>query len=142
MSRIMAFDYGSKRVGVAVTDPLQMIAHGLTTVKSSEIILFIKNYLRSENVVGFVVGEPKQNNNSPSSSSGIIKSFVKVLQKQFPEIEVNMVDERFTSKLASMAILSSGIKKMDRQNKALVDEVSATIILQSFLESEKYKKNN
>ena len=138
----MAFDYGSKRVGVAVTDPLQMIAHGLTTVRSSEIMDFVKNYMKSENVECFVVGEPKQNDNSPSSSSGIIKSFVKLLHKQFPEIVVNMVDERFTSKLASMAILSSGIKKMDRQNKALVDEVSATIILQTFLESGKYKKNN
>jgi putative Holliday junction resolvase len=141
MSRIMAFDYGSKRVGVAVTDPLQMIAHGLTTVKSSEVFAFIKTYLKTEKVECFVVGEPLQNDNSPSSSSGLIKNFVKSLQKQFPAISVQMVDERFTSKLASMAILSSGIKKMDRQNKALVDEVSATIILQTYLESEKYKKN-
>lgn len=140
MSRIMAFDYGSKRVGIAVTDPLQMIAHGLTTVKSAEVISFVTSYLKTEKVEAFVVGEPKQNDNSPSSAAGVINAFVKLLQKKFPEISISRVDERFTSRLASLAILSSGIKKMERRNKALVDEVSATIILQSYLESDQYRK--
>lgn len=134
MGRLVAIDYGQKRCGIAVTDELQLIATGLTTVESHNIIPFLKNYLSQNQVSGFVVGEPKQMNNMPSESAIFIEQFVKALMKNFKEIPVYRVDERFTSMMASRTILEAGLKKKDRQNKALVDQVSATIILQSFLE--------
>lgn len=130
----MAIDYGQKRVGLAVTDELKIIATALTTVHSKDIILFLKDYTKKENVDRFVVGDPKQMNNKKSESQRFIEPFVKLLKKEFPAIPVVLVDERFTSKMARQTIIDAGLKKKARQNKALVDTVSATIILQSYLE--------
>ena len=135
MGRILAIDYGQKRVGLAVTDEGQIIASPLTTVHSKDIISFLKDYLSKEKVELFVIGEPKQMNNTASESVRFIEPFVRLLVKEFPEIPVERVDERFTSMIAKRAILDSGSKKKDRQNKALIDTVSAAIILQSYLES-------
>ncbi len=135
MGRVLAIDYGQKRVGIAVTDELQLIANGLTTVHSKDIIAFLKDYTLKEKVDCFVVGEPRQMNNLPSESVKFIDPFIKQLKKMFPEIPIERVDERFTSKIASQTMLSAGLKKKDRQNKALVDTISATIILQSFMET-------
>ena len=135
MSRILAIDYGSKRVGVAVTDPQQIIANGLTTVHSKDVMAYLKDYLLKEEVECFVVGEPKQMNNKPSQPAEMIEAFVKNLRKQFPDISIERVDERFTSKIASQTMLNAGLKKKDRQNKGLVDKISATLILQAYLES-------
>lgn len=129
----MAFDYGTKRIGIAVTDPLQMIATGLDTVHPNQIIEYLKKYLQTEQVERFIVGEPKQMDGTPSQSAPHVKGFANLLKKTFPNIPVEMFDERFTSKMASAAILQSGIKKSARQEKGLVDTVSATILLQSWL---------
>lgn len=134
MGRFLAIDYGRKRTGIAVTDPLQMIANGLTTVQSAKAINFLKEYLNKEQVDAFVVGHAKRLNNTDSESMEYIKPFVKSLGKHFPHIPVHMVDERFTSKLAKQAMIDGGLKKKQRQNKELVDTISATLILQSFLE--------
>jgi len=130
----MAFDYGTKRIGIAVTDPLQMIANSLDTIHPLEIIDYLKKYLLTEQVERFVVGEPKQMDNTPSQSAPHVKGFVNLLKKTFPEIPIDMMDERFTSKMASAVILQSGINKKARQNKGLVDNISATILLQSWME--------
>ncbi|MFZ4741505.1 MAG: Holliday junction resolvase RuvX [Bacteroidales bacterium] len=135
MGRILAIDYGQKRVGIAVTDEFQIIANGLTTVHSKDILSFLKDYISKEKVDCFVVGEPKQMNNLPSESVKFINPFIKQLKKSFPEIPIERVDERFSSKMASQTIIDAGLKKKDRQNKALVDTISATIILQSFMET-------
>jgi putative Holliday junction resolvase len=135
MGRILAIDFGQKRVGIAVTDEFQIIANGLTTVHSKDILSFLKDYVSKEKVDCFVVGEPKQMNNLPSESVKFINPFIKQLKKSFPEIPIERVDERFTSKMASQTIIDAGLKKKDRQNKALVDTISATIILQSFMET-------
>ena len=132
--RVMAFDYGTKRIGVAVTDPLQIIATGLDTVHPNQIVDFLKRYMQTEQVERFVVGEPKQMDNTPSQSAIHVKGFVNLLKKTFPDIPIEMLDERFTSKMASAAILQGGLKKMDRRNKELVDTVSAVILLQSYME--------
>lgn len=134
----MAFDYGTKRIGIAVTDPLQMIATGLETVHPNIIIDYLKKYLQTEPVETFVVGEPKQMDNTPSQSAMHVKGFVNLLKKTFPEIPVQMMDERFTSKMASAAILAGGVKKAGRQDKALVDTVSAVILLQSWMEQRSF----
>jgi putative Holliday junction resolvase len=134
MSRILAIDYGSKRVGLAVTDPLQMIANPLQTVHSKDILDFLESYLESEDVECFVVGDPRQMNNKESESVKIINPFISKLKKKFPEIRIERVDERFTSKIAFQAMIDAGLKKKDRQNKGLVDTISATLILQSYLE--------
>lgn len=134
MSRILAIDYGQKRVGLAVTDELKIIASSLTTVATKDIFIFLKDYLSKENVECFVVGQPKQMNYTDSESVKFIEPFVKKLAKTFPDITVDRMDERFTSKIASQTILQSGINKKARQNKALIDKVSATLILQSYLE--------
>lgn len=134
MPRIMAFDYGTKRIGIAVTDPLQIIATGLDTIHPKDIVEYLKKYLVKEAVELFVVGEPKQMDGSPSQSAPMIKGFVTILKKHFPLVPVEMMDERFTSKMASAAIAQSGLKKTDRQDKSRIDTVSATIILQSYLE--------
>ena len=134
MPRLMAFDYGNKRVGIAVTDPLQLIATGLTTIHPKDVINFVKNYLATEEIECFVVGDPKQMDGSPSQSAQHVKGFITLLKKSFPEVPVQKVDERFTSKMAAATIMQSGFKKTDRQNKSLIDTISATIILQYYME--------
>ncbi len=136
MARILSIDYGKKRTGIAVTDPLQIIAGGLATVPTAQLFDFLKKYIQENKVELIVVGEPKQTNGLPSENMGRIKQFVARWKKSMP-IPVVFYDERFTSVLAHKAMLDSGIGKKARQNKALVDEISATIILQSFLESRK-----
>src|SRR5476651_2596650 len=136
--RVMAFDYGTKRIGIAVTDPLQIIATGLDTIHPNKIIIFLKKYLQTEPVERFIVGEPKQMDNTPSQSAPHVKGFVNLLKKQFPDIPIEMLDERFTSKMATAAIIQSGRNKKDRQDKALVDTVSATILLQSYMATTHY----
>lgn len=135
MARILAIDYGLKRTGLAVTDPLQLIASGLTTVPTTQLLEFLKNYIQNEPVELIVVGEPKQMDNTPSESEQFILTFLEKLKTALPNIPVKRVDERFTSKMAFKTMIDSGLKKSKRQNKALIDEISATLILQSFLNS-------
>lgn len=132
--RILAFDYGTKRIGIAVTDPLQIIATGLDTVHPKDIVEYLKKYLSTEQVNLFVVGEPKQMDGTESQSAPHIKGFITILKKNFPEIPVERIDERFTSKMASAVVAQSGLKKTDRKDKARLDTISATIILQTYLE--------
>ena len=139
MARILAIDYGKKRTGLAVTDVLQIIANGLTTVPTHTLMDYILDYVKREPVERIVVGLPKQMNNQPSENMVRIEPFVNRLHKVLPNIPVEYVDERFTSVLAHQAMLDGGLKKKDRQRKELVDEISATIILQSYLESHKLK---
>lgn len=133
MARILAVDYGTKRCGIAVTDPTQIIATGLTTVHSKDIIDFLKKYMEKETVECIVVGEPKNLKGERTDASEHADGFVTLLKRNFPGMKIARVDERFTSKMATKAILDSGMKKKDRQDKALVDEVSATIILQHYM---------
>lgn len=133
MPRILAIDYGLKRTGIAVTDELQIIASGLTTVPSESAIQFLSDYFSKEKVEKVLVGEPKQMNNEPSESAGIIEKFVAKFVKAFPEMPLIRVDERFTSKMAFQTMIDSGLRKKQRQNKALIDEISATIMLQDYL---------
>jgi len=135
MARILAIDFGEKRTGIAVTDELQIIASGLTTVETKELLQFLKEYTSKQSVELFIIGEPKQMNNTVSESEKYILPFLKSLEKQIPTIPVLRVDERFTSKMAFQTMIDSGLKKKQRRNKALVDEISATIILQSYLYS-------
>ena len=135
MGRILAIDYGKKRVGLAVTDPLKIIAGGLTTVEASQTIDFLKKYTAQNAVELIVVGLPKTIKNTPSESMNYIRPFVGRLKKELPDIPVTFYDERFTSVLAHKTMLDAGLKKKDRANKALVDEISATIILQDYLTS-------
>lgn len=134
MGRIIAIDYGRKRTGIAVTDELQLIANGLTTVPSHELMAWLKAYIAREQVEGIVVGEPRQMNNEPSESLKYIIPFVNRLKKEFPELTIEMADERFSSKMAFQTMIDAGLKKKDRQRKELIDTISATIILQSYLE--------
>ena len=136
--RIIAIDYGKKRTGIAVTDTLQIIASGLTTVPTHELLAFILNYVKSEPVERILIGMPKQMNNEDSENAKRVRPFANTLKKQLPDIPIEFVDERFTSVLAHRTMLEAGLKKKARQNKALVDEVSATIILQSYLESRRF----
>ncbi|TXD84971.1 Holliday junction resolvase RuvX [Subsaximicrobium wynnwilliamsii] len=133
MARLLAIDYGTKRIGIAVTDELQIIASGLTTVATKDIYKFLKTYTSTEQVELFLVGEPKQMNNEASESEVSIAKFLVTLEKTFPKIPIKRVDERFTSKMAFQTMIDSGLNKGQRKNKALVDEISATIILQSYL---------
>ncbi|MCG2419548.1 Holliday junction resolvase RuvX [Aequorivita sp. F47161] len=133
MGRILALDYGSKRTGIAITDELQLIASGLTTVATSELIPFLKKYFASEKVELVLVGEPKQKDGTHSNIEAEIQKFLKKFVNIFPNLEVKRVDERYTSKMAFQTMIDSGLKKKQRQNKALVDEISATIILQEYL---------
>ena len=133
MGRIVALDYGKKRTGIAVTDELQLIASGLTTVASHELLVFLKKYVSDERVEKFVVGEPRQMNNTPSESEVFIAPFLSRLKKAFPDLPIVREDERFTSKMAIRTMIDSGLKKKQRRDKALVDEISATIILQAYL---------
>ncbi len=135
MGRILAIDYGQKRVGLAVTDALQISANGLDTVLVHEVLDYLERYTKKEEVEKFVIGLPKQMNGQDSDSMQYIRPFVTGLQRKFPHIELVYVDERFTSVLAHKTMLEAGLKKKDRQNKELVDKISATIILQSYLES-------
>ncbi|HEY1010691.1 MAG: Holliday junction resolvase RuvX [Daejeonella sp.] len=132
--RILAFDYGTKRIGIAVTDPLQIIATGLDTIHPKDIVDYLKKYLAKEDVELFVVGEPLQMDGTPSQSTPHIKGFITILSKHFPEIPVARIDERFTSKMASATVAQSGLKRSDRQDKGRLDTISATIILQTYLE--------
>lgn len=134
MSRLLGFDYGQKRVGIAATDTGQMIASGITTVGSHEVFTFLKHYVQNEDVSGFVVGFPTQMDNSPSEAAEYVSAFIRGLKRTFPHIPVFEVDERFTSKMAFQTMIDGGLKKKARQNKALVDSISAAIILQSYLE--------
>ena len=133
MARILAIDYGKKRTGIAVTDELQIIASGLTTVDTDKLISFLKDYVQKEQVELILVGEPKQKDGTPSESEVLIQPFLEKLKVGLPKIPIKRVDERFTSKMAFQTMIDSGLKKKQRQNKALVDEISATIILQSYL---------
>lgn len=135
MSRILAIDYGRKRTGIAVSDPLRIIASGLTTVPTHQLMDFLLNYIKQEQVECIIIGHPKQLNNEDSENMKNIIPFINRLKKILPDMPVQLVDERFTSVLAHQTMLVGGLKKKDRQNKALVDEISATIILQSYLES-------
>jgi putative holliday junction resolvase len=135
LGRIVAIDYGRKRVGLAVTDELRMIANSIGTFHSKDILEYLKKYVEREKVDCFVVGLPKQMDNTDSESSKFIEPFVNLLKKTFPSIPVNRFDERFTSKMAFQTMIDAGLKKKARQNKALVDSISATIMLQSYMES-------
>tara|TARA_B100001059_G_scaffold228596_1_gene259919 strand:+ start:403 stop:813 length:411 start_codon:yes stop_codon:yes gene_type:complete len=133
MGRILAIDYGSKRTGIAVTDEMQIIASGLTTVSTKNLIEFLISYTLSETVDLIVIGLPKQMNNELSESEPLILKFIKILKNRFPDMPVERVDERFTSKIAFQSMIASGLNKNKRKNKSLVDEISATLILQSYL---------
>ena len=137
MGRILALDYGLKRTGIAVTDELQIIASGLTTVNTTDLISFLTKYLENETVDLFLIGEPRQMNYTVSQSETYILKFIKQLTTEFPNIPIKRIDERFTSKLAFQTMIEGGLKKNQRKNKALIDKISATIILQSYL----YSKN-
>ena len=137
MARILSIDYGKKRTGLAVTDPLQIIAGGLATVSTFTLFEWLDNYLKTEQVERVIVGEPKQTNGLPSENMARVNAFVKKFRKTYPHIPVELVDERFTSVLAHRAMIDGGLKQKARRDKALVDEISATIILQSYLESKK-----
>lgn len=133
MPRILAIDYGIKRTGIAVTDDFQIIASGLTTIPSETAITFLKEYFNKEKVEKVIIGEPKQMNGQPSESAEIIEKFVIKFKSEFPQMKMERVDERFTSKMAFQTMIDSGLKKKQRQNKGLVDEIAATIMLQDYL---------
>ena len=135
MGRILAIDYGIKRTGIAVTDELQIIASGLTTVDTSKLLAFLKDYISEEKVEKIVVGLPKQMDNTASESEVFIQKFLEKLEKELPQIPMVRFDERFTSKMAFQTMIDSGLSKKQRRNKALVDEISATLILQSYMAS-------
>jgi len=135
MARILCIDYGLKRTGIAVTDPLQIIATGLTTVDSRELIPFLKNYFKQELVELIVIGEPKNLDDSDTHATPLVKMAIKKLEKEFPLMPIKTVDERFTSKMARQAMLDMGMKKKDRRNKRTVDEIAATIMLQEYMEN-------
>ena len=133
MSRILSIDYGFKRTGIAVTDELQIIASGLTTIPSTTTIAFLKDYFSKETVSKVLIGEPKQMDGTPSESTAVIEKFVSDFKIAFPEMPIDRVDERFTSKMDLQKMIDSGLKKKQRQNKGLIDEIAATILLQDYL---------
>lgn len=133
MPRILAIDYGQRRTGIAVTDDFQIIASGLKTIASETAIDFLLLYFKTENVSKVIIGQPIQMNGQPSESAALILKFIKKFKNTFPDMPLEQVDERFTSKMASASMIASGLKKKQRQNKALIDEIAATIMLQSFL---------
>ncbi|HYF31588.1 MAG TPA: Holliday junction resolvase RuvX [Chitinophagaceae bacterium] len=135
MARILAIDYGLKRTGLAVTDPLQIIANGLTTIDSPRLINFLKDYFLKEQVELILIGEPKNWDESDTHATPLVQAIIKRLKKEFPAIPVQTVDERYTSKLAKQSMLDMGLKKKQRRNKALVDEIAATIMLQEYLQA-------
>jgi len=134
MPRILSIDYGLKRTGLAVTDPLQIIATGLTTVETPKLINFLKEYFKKETVELFIIGEPKNLDDSDTHATPLVKQFILLLQKEFPLIPIKLIDERFTSKMASRAMIDMGMKKKERRNKGLIDEIAATMMLQEYLE--------
>jgi putative holliday junction resolvase len=138
LSRLLAIDYGGKRTGIAITDEMQIIASGLTTVETKDLFPFLKEYFSKEKVSKVIVGEPKRLNNEPSEIAAKIDEFVVKFKQLYPEIEVIRMDERFTSKMAFQTMIDSGLKKKQRQNKALVDEIAATILLQDYLNSKMF----
>lgn len=135
MARILSIDYGLKRTGIAVTDPLQIIATGLTTIESRQLIPFLKDYFSKEQVELIIIGEPKNWDDTDTHATPLVEKCIKDLQKNFPAMPIRKVDERFTSKMAKDSMLEMGLKKKQRQNKALVDEIAATIMLQEYLNS-------
>ena len=135
MARILCIDYGLKRTGIAVTDPLQIIATGLTTVDSKELISFLKKYFLQEKIELMVIGEPKNLDDSDTHATPLVKEIIKKMEKEFPLIPIKKVDERFTSKMAKQAMIDMGMKKKDRRNKRTVDEIAATIMLQEYMGS-------
>jgi len=135
MARILAIDYGLKRTGIAVTDPLQIIATGLTTIDSQGLIPFLKKYFLQEAVELIIIGEPKNWDESDTHATPLVKNAIKKLQKEFPQIPLKTVDERYTSKMAKQAMIEMGMKKKDRRNKKIVDEIAATIMLQEYMQS-------
>lgn len=135
MGRILALDYGQKRTGIAVTDPLQMIASGLTTVPTAELLGFLEGYLGEEQVERIVIGEPRRMDNSPSGIEADIRKFIGKFKERFPDLPLSRQDERFSSKMAARAMIEGGMKKKKRRDKAAVDKISATLILQSYLSS-------
>tara|TARA_R110000787_G_scaffold41071_16_gene101649 strand:- start:1516 stop:1929 length:414 start_codon:yes stop_codon:yes gene_type:complete len=137
MARLLAIDYGTKRTGIAVTDEMQLIASGLTTVPTEKLIPFLKNYFDEEKVELVIIGEPKQKDGTHSSVEEEIKKFIQKFLEVFSEMKIDRMDERFTSKMAFQTMIDSGLKKKQRQNKALIDEISATIILQDYLYNKK-----
>ena len=142
MGRILGIDYGKKRIGLAVTDPMQMFASPLDTVSPVEFESFLANYLKTEKIEAFVIGYPVQMNNQPSESVTYINPFIKKLKQSFPDVHIHLIDERFTSQMALRTMIDGGVKKKERQDKSMVDKISAAIILQSFLDkrSNKIKK--
>lgn len=138
--RILAFDYGTKRVGLAVTDPLQLIATALDTVHAKDVLEYVKAYLDRETVSTFVVGEPRRLDGTESESAQHVRGFIRTLRRTFPAIPIETVDERFTSKMASASIAQSGMTKKKRQDKSLIDRVSAVLILQSYLDSRDFQR--
>jgi putative Holliday junction resolvase len=142
MGRILAIDYGSKRIGLAITDPMQIFASPLNTVSPKEFDNFIENYLKTEEVDAFVIGYPLQMNNQPSDAVKYINPFIKKLKKSYPEKVIHLADERFTSQMAFRTMIEGGVKKNKRQDKSMVDKISASIILQSFLDNRSNRKDN
>lgn len=140
MGRILAIDYGTKRIGLAVTDPLQMFASPLNTVSPGDFDRFLEEYMKREVVDAFVVGYPVQMNNKPSEALNYINPFIKKLKKAFPDKDIHLADERYTSRMALRIMIDGGVKKKDRQDKSMVDKISASIILQSFLDNRSNKK--
>lgn len=138
MARILAIDYGSKRVGIAVTDPGKMIASALTTIHSKDLIKFLENYFVHQEVETVIIGMPVRLNGAENEATPLVKAFINLFKKKFPLVEIKEVDERYTSKMAVQTLIDSGLKKKDRQKKELLDSTSATIILQSYLESRAY----
>lgn len=134
MPRILAIDYGLKRTGIAVTDPFQIIATGLTTIESPKLIAFLKDYFKKETVEQIIIGEPKNWDDTDTHATPLVKKIIERIKKEFPTMPLKTVDERFTSKMASQAMIDMGLKKMQRRNKALVDEIAATIMLQEYLQ--------
>ena len=139
MGRLVAIDYGTKRTGIAVSDTLKIIANGLTTVPTHKLAEFLKDYFEKEEIDCVIIGLPKKMNNEYSDSMQHIRPFAKKLQATYPDLQIEFFDERFTSSMAQKAMIEGGLKKKDRQNKALVDEISATIILQDYMESVKFR---
>ena len=139
MARILAIDYGKKRIGIAVTDPMQLIANRLTTISTESIWDFLEKYFQKEEVETIVVGYPKQMNNQASEAVKYINPFLKKFQLKYPEIKLEIADERFTSKMAFQTMIDGGVKKQKRKDKSMIDGISATIILQSFLEQKRHK---
>lgn len=135
MARILAIDYGGKRTGIAVTDPLQIIATGLTTIESKALIQFLKNYVTGEEVSLIIIGMPKNLDDSDTHGTPLVKAAIQKIKKSFPGMEIIEVDERYTSKMAKAAMIEMGMKKKQRQNKKLVDEIAATIMLQEFMQN-------